>query len=518
MKGSGQHFYRPSLYDILAHRALDFFTDPRCIITPAPAEFRMQAQGLIMPPDEFTTALFPLLDSLNHTHLSLEIYRALLTYQLEHESFDALLDTQLRLLKWLRSYASGLDKAGKYVRNLRHLIENYPQHEALADIQYELALVYVSIAGDFQALIGEAYKWEYQRAREICLQTLNEFPDSRGAQKCQALIELIEKPVLRIAAEEVNLPDQAFRVQVNYRNLDHLYFRLYRIPFAEEKTFENLSRPLVRWDFARQFPIYNTADTYLADAGDYQFHRTETSIPPLAPGTYALCASDSPSFDWENGLIVVLPVKVSGLFTKSIDSPDSTFLYVQDRKNGAGVPDLQIEVSNKQAKERKTTDSAGKVAFAKSPIQYVESSLHLFQGNDSLQETISIPSLVKNPFQAKIKTVLLTDKPSYERGDFVAIQGVLSKREADIWVPIADSAVSIVVSLEGKALDTLLTRSNANGIFEAIYPLPLHLKRENYICFRELPSQNLRSLNRKKTATKSGWSRIELPIPPQILL
>ena len=474
--GNTNPSFRPTLYDLLVHRALDYFEDPRCILNPAPAEFRMLAQGLIMPPEDYLTALFPLLDSLNHTHISLNLYKDLFSYQLEKKEYNALIDSHLRMIKWLRKYSSGLDKAGRYVRNLRHMMETYPGNVALADVQYEMAMVYTSIAGDFQPLGGNAYKWDYQQAWEICKATIEEFPKSRGAAKCEALITLIEKPALRIAAEEVNLPEKAFRMQVNYRNLDHLYFRLYRISGNKASTFTELKTSMLRWDFARQFPISKQGDTYLAFDGDFHFHRTETALPPLAPGTYALCASNRRDFNQDKGLIAVLPIQISQLYTSSLQRSDSVFFYVKDRENGNGLAGLKIEYEEKGKTIRRETDAKGSLAFARKSLFTQKLKLKLCTGADTLSEEIRVQSLEPKLYKAKTKTHVFTDRPAYFRGEFIAIKGLIRRSLDQDVSPIPDSSLNLVISKDGNALDTLSVRSNAQGVFEALYPLPLHLQ------------------------------------------
>ncbi|MDW3650928.1 MAG: hypothetical protein R8P61_27875 [Bacteroidia bacterium] len=474
--GNTDPSFRPTLYDFLVHRALDYFEDPRCILNPAPAEFRMLAQGLIMPPKNYLSALFPLLDSLNHTHISLNLYKELFSYQLEEKAHNALIDSHLRMIKWLRKYSSGLDKAGRYVRNLRHMMETYPGNSALADVQYEMAMVYTSIAGDFQPLGGNAYKWDYQQAWEISTATIQEFPKSRGAAKCKALIALIEKPALRIAAEEVNLPKKAFRMQVNYRNLNHLYFRLYRISSEKEDTFTELKTSALRWDFARQFSISKKGDIYLAFDGDFHFHRTEAALPSLPTGTYALCASNRKDFDQEKGLISVLPIKISQLYSSHLQRADSVFFYVKDRENGKGLEGVKVEFKDKGKTIQLETDAKGRLGFARKPLFSKNLKLNLCQQNDSLTERLRIPALEPKLYKANTKTHVFTDRPSYFRGEFIAIKGLIRRALEQDTSPIADSSLQLVISKDGNSLDTLSVRSNAEGVFEALYPLPLHVQ------------------------------------------
>ncbi|MEM8891208.1 MAG: hypothetical protein AAGD28_24735, partial [Bacteroidota bacterium] len=373
-------------------------------------------------------------------------------------------------------YASGLDKAGRYVRNLRHMMETYPGNSALADVQYEMAMVYTSIAGDFQPLGGQAYKWDYQQAWEICTATIKEFPKSRGAAKCKALIALIEKPALRIATEEVNLPNKPFRMQVMYKNLENLYFRLYRITFEKEESFTDLKTSELRWDFVQQFPLSKKGNTYLTNDGDHHFHRTETSLPSLPPGTYALCASNQKNFDKETALIAVLPIRVSQIFTSYLRRSDSVFYYLRDRENGKPLEGLLIDYEDRDKNVQIATDNYGSLGFERKNMFSKNIQLNLTVDGDTLSEKLRIPSLEPRLYKAKTKTYVFTDRPSYFRGEFISIKGLIHRELESDQSPIPDSSLNLVISKDGNGLDTLSVKTNAQGVFECIYPLPLHIQ------------------------------------------
>ncbi|MEM6801517.1 MAG: hypothetical protein AAF696_08935, partial [Bacteroidota bacterium] len=466
--------FRPSLFDILAHRALDFYSDPRTTLYPAPAGFKMRAQGLIMSPEKFSLTSFPELDSLNHIFISLTIYQKLLAYQLDKKVYNALIDTHLRMIKWLRTYSSGLDKAGRYVKNLLYLIANFPNNHAIADVKYELAMVYVGIAGDFQPLGGNAYKWDYQKAHEICEGSIAEYPDSRGAEKCKALIQLIEKPALRIAAEAINLPMKPFRMQLAYRNMDHLYYRLYRIPLTQKKNFENLRSAVDKWAFVKKLGLHKKGDTYLAFDGDHQFHRTETSIAGVEAGFYALCASNTKDFDYERGLIAILPIQISRLGTFSLHTAEELIYGVKDRESGKKLPKVEVSYLDGNESQQVFTDSLGQVSFQKQKYQSNRIDINLILEGDTLTEKLQLPFQEPRLFQAKLKTYLFSDRPSYYKGEHISLKGLIY-RESDK-AGISDTSLNIIVSKEGNYLDTLIVQTRQNGSFELSYPLPLNLQ------------------------------------------
>src|SRR6185369_7124221 len=91
LKGNVRHL-RPTLFDLLAHRALDYFeNDERDVNKPAYA-FEIDQASAFDPAADFVTRKFPTKDSLSLQHKALLVYQKLLAFHLKDAKPDALID------------------------------------------------------------------------------------------------------------------------------------------------------------------------------------------------------------------------------------------------------------------------------------------------------------------------------------------------------------------------------------------------------------------------------------------
>ena len=90
-KGNVRHL-RPTLYDLLAHRAITYFdNDERDIKKPAYA-FEIDLASAFDPAADFVTRKFPTKDSMSLEHKALLIYQKLIAFHLNDANPDALID------------------------------------------------------------------------------------------------------------------------------------------------------------------------------------------------------------------------------------------------------------------------------------------------------------------------------------------------------------------------------------------------------------------------------------------
>lgn len=104
-KGNMRHL-RPTLYDLLAHHALDYFkSDERDITRPA-AYFEINQYEAFAPAKEFAQAVFSTTDSSSLQYIALLIYQKLIRFHLNDAQPDALIDVDLERLEYARQKAT----------------------------------------------------------------------------------------------------------------------------------------------------------------------------------------------------------------------------------------------------------------------------------------------------------------------------------------------------------------------------------------------------------------------------
>ena len=476
--GTHEQTFRPTLAETIAHRALDFFTDPKTNLRPAPPVVRMQAQQLILLPEDFLQAPWPEMDESNHAFISLSIFKKLLQDQLKHKRTYALIDTELRLVKWLQDYASGLDKAGQYARVLNQLSQQYAKHPAQAEANYELAFLYATLAQYHQPLGGMAHKWDYRQAWEICENTIRQFPQSRGAERAQTLKALIEKPRLRVEIEAVNLPGQPFRQQLIYRNLLKVYYRIYRITPELAQRLENQRATVEQLGMIADKPIFEAGDTFLPNDGDFHYHRTEIKLPKLPVGYYAIVSSNDASFDPENETVAIVLTKVSNWALLTNKADQQTDFFLLHRKTGKPIPNIPATFIPQRADRgdtlRVNTDSLGRVFIS----QDYSGRVVFRQGDEYLEEEVRWRLSQNGIFRNTFQTLLYTDKPVYEPADLVSFQGMLIRKFEDHFEFVKDSMLSVYLANERmQVLDTIQVWCGSQGSFMGEVALPRFVRQ-----------------------------------------
>ena len=112
---------RPTLYDLLAHRALDYFeNDERDITKPAYA-FTISENAAFEPVANFIRHTFETNDSASLHHKALIIFQELLSFHSKDMVPDALMDANLRRLQFVYHHAVMPGKDELYRIALVHL-------------------------------------------------------------------------------------------------------------------------------------------------------------------------------------------------------------------------------------------------------------------------------------------------------------------------------------------------------------------------------------------------------------
>src|SRR6185436_8155627 len=138
LKGNVRHL-RPTLFDLLAHRALDYFkNDERNITKPAYA-FEINQASAFDPAADFIHRKFQTRDSLSLEQKALLLYQQLIAFHLNDAKPDALIDADINRIEFVYENSTHPDKDELYRRALTHIGEQYSNHPAAAQAWYLLA-------------------------------------------------------------------------------------------------------------------------------------------------------------------------------------------------------------------------------------------------------------------------------------------------------------------------------------------------------------------------------------------
>ena len=225
LKGNVRHL-RPTLFDLLAHRALDYFkNDERDITKPAYA-FEINQASAFDPAADFVHRKFETDDSLSLQQKALLLYQQLISFHLNDANPGALIDVDIERIQFVNEKGVQENKKELYLLALNHLVHQWENIPSASQASYLIAGQYNEDADTYQPYGDTTHRYDRVRAKEICEKVLAQKDSSEGKINCYNLLNEINKKDLQFSVEKVNIPGQPFRAFIPYKNFNQLYLRL----------------------------------------------------------------------------------------------------------------------------------------------------------------------------------------------------------------------------------------------------------------------------------------------------
>lgn len=338
--------YRPSLYDFLAHRAVDFFMHDEASLTAPAYKFELDKAEYFLPSEKFSLLEIETRDTLALKYHAVTILRDLLKTHLPDAEPSALIDADLKRLKFLKSNSNHESKDSLYLSALENLEKKYSVHPSSAEIAYEIAGFHFEKGNVYDPPEKEEGKFEKKKAAEICRAAIARFPGSHGANNCKYLLARIEEKTLSFTAENANAPDQPFRALLKYKNLKRVYFRVASVNYDDYKNLAYKKYGKQLMDNLKSLKPVKEWSLDLPDDGDFQQHSAEIKIPELPFGYYIiLCGSDE-KFDYSENGVAYGNCWISNLsYTTRYNTRDGSYdVQVFHRTTGAPLKDVTAEL------------------------------------------------------------------------------------------------------------------------------------------------------------------------------
>jgi len=441
VKGNVRHL-RPTLYDLLAHQALEYFkTDERTIARPAYA-FEINEAVAFADAETFARHRFSTNDSLALEAKALALYQELILFHLKDATPDALADVDIQRLEFVNNKGVMPGKDSLYKQALEGITAKYKDLPAAAQAWYLLADWYAEKARQYDPQTNPGGRFYFLQAKAICERVLMQKDTSEGWVHCKSLLTEITRPALHIEAEKVNVPNQPFRMLVNWRNTKQVYFRVIQLGKKEEELLENYGTYREEfWEQIAQRPAFRQFRQTLPDAGDYQQHRAEIKTDGLPVGRYLLLAGTNEQFKPENNLLSVVTINVSNIAYIKTDNGEYFALH---RQSGQPLAKANVQVwyryydvsSRRNAIRRGENIIADQHGFFKIPeaqtVNRTNFQLEITVPGDHLflqDYHYTYYGYRQQPEQEIKSTFLFTDRSIYRPGQTVYVKGIVVTRK-----------------------------------------------------------------------------------------
>ena len=492
---------RPTLYDLLAHRAIAGLQNQELYLTRPEQQFRPTEAPLLGSAGEFAALRLraPEADSLNGPLHALRVLQRLTTARLAlvlpgttPQSLAALADVDLLRLDYLRGLTQAGELAAAYEPALTRMAETY---QALP------------ISTEFMARRAELLR-DSTPVAAVALARAAEarFPKSRGAARARQLREQLEGPELAFSAAEVVVPDRPWRLELTRRNVAALYARAYRLTLSEWRGFsraENQDRPFAR-RYARALrtaPAATWAVPVPADPAKYREQKLAATGPPLPAGYYLVVISSRAGQPVEPGNGFATAYAAVGVSELSVlrrpNNPEngSPTLLMLSRRSGAPLAGVRAQAMYSQysrVKSREeprlgevlTTTATGELRVPaprpRTDAEFPERLLRVraWRGPDTLVTDINSyyhpNQAVEEP--ARRQTFLFTDRAIYRPGQTLYFKGILTESRQERALPLAGQVVSVrLTDVNGQTVRTLPFTTSDFGSFHGSVVLPTGL-------------------------------------------
>ncbi|MET7028426.1 alpha-2-macroglobulin family protein [Sediminicola luteus] len=421
--------YRPTLYDVLAHTALDFYRTSENGITNPSYKFELDKPEYFAPAEEFSALPLIVKDSSSLQLKALKLYQELLTFHQKDPSRLALANVDLERLRFIKQYSIIEEADQFYLDALKNSATSY-REEVAALFNYEIAALYDQWANNYDPKTDVTQQWKRKEALEICNAIIEKYPKSRAAENSLALKTQILSKNLQLKAEshlQINLPS---RILVNYKNMDGLKLTAHIITEDEKAQLEKIYPIEKQSAFIKRLPVAKQWTGTLKNVGDYQNHSTEILLPALPNGSYTILAVNDATFAFQT-------VQVTDLAIVQTRGANEQMFQVINRANGYPVSGAQVTFSyqtnyNGPLKEHiYLTDKQGFIVIQLSDDRWTNLTMTVRSKEDVATfgtYFISKKTDINNPTETSYFSSLFLDRSIYRPGQVVFFKGIAIKR------------------------------------------------------------------------------------------
>ncbi len=477
---------RPTLYDILMHRALDYYSGTESYLTKPVYDFVLTDPIAFAPARSFIGHSFPSADSSSNTLKALQWFQHLLAFRLNDDQHEAaLVDADLKRLRFVYDNIIIDGKDSIYQNTLDDLAKSHQGSPEAALVDYYRAELMIQKAGEWSNEKVSDHRYGYNEALKICQATMDKYPDAYGSQLCKTLISQIETKNLSASAESINLPGEELLVQIQYRNLSEVHLKLAKLTDAprrwraESWNGEEILRRL------NQLSSLKTWQQTINDGGDHQPHTTEIGLPSLPVGHYALLVSDMDNFDIKRSTTGAIMFTVSELGYWYIDDrKESRVAAIVDRKSGLSMQGIKAEFYTYQYNPGRQkqdeikvgegiSNADGWVSIPKKDDQSI--SIRLSKGDDELfEDEYFYTYRYGGDNNAEPTTLFFSDRSIYRPGQKIYFKGYalnFDKYRIPSIIPNKNIEV-ILYDVNGQEQSKQTFTSNSYGTFFGHFDLP----------------------------------------------
>ncbi len=484
----GSKQFRPTLFDFLAHRAIDFFMNDEASITKPIQQYVMQDSSLLSTPEVFAGLTIATADTLSFHYQAISILQQVEKFHQKDKDVVPLMDATLKRLDFVKNSGNIASSYSLYLKTLLSLEHRYSGQVVSADVIEKIARFWYG--SDFVASDSpnKPINTNYITAHNWCLKAIEQFPESDGSKNCRSILNAIEARSLTITLQGEVVPAKPFPFLLDFRNTTKVWFRLIKLDYDknenlkqklyDERTLDKYlnMKPLKEWDIS--LPLLQ----------DYRQHSVEVIHPAVEAGYYLLLASGDEHFNRNQSPVTLQDFWATNISYISRRNDDgSGIFYVLDRTTGVPLQNVKAQIFTREYdyKTRSNIRKNGEVYTSGEDGSFLmKSASKKNYANLSFDFTLKNDRLVADNYFSryrnstpqrgeKIRTFFFTDRSIYRPGQIVYFKGIVTGNENDNNRVVEENASTVTLyDVNGQKVSSAEVVSNKFGSFSGSFILP----------------------------------------------
>ncbi len=471
--------YRSTLYDLLASRAVSYFSSVNYKAFDMEQHSALLSDSLMVPAEKFVKLS---IEPTSNTNQILNIYQRLLKLHLNDNNPVILVDLDLARISFIASkYA--VQKSTELTL-LKDMYRRYKAHEVSVRIAMTLANLYQQQGALYhpENSSDTISKSAFVKARIVCKEALHLHPGAPFVNNCKNIIASIERPSVAIKTEKQLLPGKPFLSMVDFKNITKLYFKIVRVNF--EKVALNPDNNIRYWIKNEKYlsaPGVKNWEINLTDTKDYQHHATEIKVEGLPLGTYFLYVSSQKDFKNAKHLGCNV-INVTNLSFINKNNDGAIEFLVQNRRTGEGLKGVKGEVfriryhHGKNTVEKAGSFVTGDKGFSETAFTKnwgYNSIVRLIKGSDTLYRTSYFDGYRSGTARPTVNIHLFTDRSLYRPGQTLYFKGIVVQNENRKFTTLKNYKTKVTLkNAQYKKVVSIDVKSNEYGSFSGSFVIP----------------------------------------------
>lgn len=474
---------RPTLYDFLGHRALDFFKSNRFDVPGPTKQFAIDDERFFANTKTYLGFNAATNDSLNTNFLAARVLRSLTSFHYRYKNTEALFYLELERLEFAHNKSKLPNNESLYYEGLNRLAEANKNEDYASEAWYKMAQFHNVKGQQFRHDGDTSLRNERKKAVEICQATIETYTDAFGALQCAALLSDIMQKSLGIQSEEAVYPSTLSKFLLNYRNVEGVHLKIVEMDYKKLK--EDNYRGEKFYKHLRKDKGVHSEVIDLKTPADYNPHSQEFELPALPHGFYYLIISTDGSFDYQQDGFAMVSFWSTSITYQTRKNKRQREVLVSDRNTGAPLEGAKVKVTyqsyNSVSSRYETvnvgtfkTDESGKFAFDR-PAAYKNYNLEITYNNETYDPDASIYEYrYYEDNNKRTQTSLFTDRKIYRPGQKVYFKGIVVDYEGKKERKLKKNYKTTVYfyDVNGQEVAKKEVTTNRFGSFEGYFEAP----------------------------------------------